>query len=59
MMVMEIQHNVHLNVTLNDGAPPTAICQNINVVLDGSGNATIVATDLDGGSSDNLWNSYI
>lgn len=33
--------------------PPTAICQNVNVYLDGSGNATILASDLDGGSVDN------
>ena len=41
------------NVTVVDSIPPTAICQDITVYLDGSGNATIAATDLDGGSSDN------
>jgi hypothetical protein len=33
--------------------PPTAVCQNINVYLDATGNATIAASDLDGGSLDN------
>ncbi|NQX96347.1 MAG: HYR domain-containing protein [Flavobacteriales bacterium] len=41
------------DVVLNDATAPTAVCQNINAYLDGSGNATIVATDLDGGSTDN------
>lgn len=31
---------------------PTAVCQNINVYLDGSGNASITGADLDGGSTD-------
>lgn len=31
---------------------PTAVCQNINLYLDGSGNATIVGSDLNGGSTD-------
>ena len=36
-----------------DNTNPIAVCQDINVYLDGSGNATIVAADLDGGSTDN------
>ncbi|WP_290700086.1 M14 family zinc carboxypeptidase, partial [Lacinutrix sp.] len=32
--------------------PPTAVCQNINALLDNTGNATIVASDIDGGSTD-------
>ncbi|MCG2420525.1 hypothetical protein K8089_16000, partial [Aequorivita sp. F47161] len=32
--------------------PPTAVCQNITVQLDGSGNVTIVPAQVDGGSSD-------
>ena len=35
-------------------AAPVAACQNINVQLDASGNATIVATDVDGGSTDDV-----
>ena len=41
------------DVVLNDATAPTAVCQNITVYLDGSGNATITAGDIDGGSSDN------
>lgn len=33
-------------------AAPIAVCQNINIQLDNSGNATIIATDLDNGSTD-------
>ena len=32
--------------------PPTAVCQDITVQLDASGNATILPSDVDGGSSD-------
>lgn len=38
-----------INYTCSD--PPTAICQNINAYLDGSGNVTINDSDLDGGSA--------
>lgn len=43
------------SVTVNgsDTTPPNAVCQNINVQLDASGMATIVATAVDGGSTDN------
>ncbi|MEM5567160.1 HYR domain-containing protein, partial [Psychroserpens sp. AS72] len=34
--------------------PPVAVCQNINVQLDATGNATIVAADVDGGSIDDV-----
>jgi hypothetical protein len=40
-------------VTVSDDQTPTAVCQDITVDLDASGNASIVAADLDGGSSDN------
>ena len=40
-------------VTVIDSTSPTAVCQNLNVYLDGSGNATITPADLDAGSSDN------
>ncbi|WP_152611511.1 M14 family zinc carboxypeptidase, partial [Psychroserpens damuponensis] len=33
---------------------PVAVCQNINVQLDATGNATIVAADVDGGSTDDV-----
>ena len=40
-------------VNLVENSPPTAVCQNVIVQLDASGNASIVAADVDGGSSDN------
>ncbi|MFI1743272.1 HYR domain-containing protein [Thalassobellus sediminis] len=40
-------------VTVEDNVPPTALCQNITIQLDAAGNASIVADDIDGGSSDN------
>jgi len=43
----------YATVTVLDTVTPTAVCQNINVYLDGTGNATITAADVDGGSSDN------
>ncbi len=40
-------------VTVIDSTAPTASAQNINVYLDGTGNASITANDLDNGSADN------
>ena len=40
-------------VTVDDCQRPDAVCQEINVELDATGNAAIVAADIDGGSSDN------
>ncbi|MFK8038031.1 MAG: HYR domain-containing protein [Crocinitomicaceae bacterium] len=40
-------------VTVADTISPIAVCQNISVFLDGAGNASMVAADIDGGSSDN------
>jgi PKD repeat protein len=40
-------------VTVLDTVSPAAICQNISVYLDASGNASITAGDIDGGSTDN------
>ncbi|GAB5418130.1 MAG: hypothetical protein Crog4KO_32100 [Crocinitomicaceae bacterium] len=39
---------------LEDVTPPNAVCQNITVYLDASGNATNTASDIDGGSTDNV-----
>jgi len=36
-----------------DVTPPTAVCQNISVTLDGNGNATITPANINNGSSDN------
>jgi gliding motility-associated-like protein len=40
-------------VTIIDNAAPTALCQNISVVLDADGSAVITAVQIDNGSSDN------
>ena len=40
-------------VTVLDTVAPAAVCQNITVQLDGSGIVSIVAADVDGGSTDN------
>ncbi|MBL4669944.1 MAG: HYR domain-containing protein, partial [Flavobacteriales bacterium] len=42
-----------ITVTVGDVVNPAAVCQNINAYLDGAGSATIVAIDIDGGSTDN------
>ena len=39
-------------VIILDTVAPTAVCQNVNVILDASGNATLLATDVDNGSVD-------
>jgi hypothetical protein len=39
-------------ITVIDNEPPVAVCQNITIQLDASGNASIVAADVDGGSTD-------
>ena len=41
------------DVAIEDDIDPTAVCQNITAFLDGSGNISIVAADVDGGSFDN------
>lgn len=40
-------------ITVTDAVAPTAVCQNINVYLDSTGNASIVPADVDAGSTDN------
>ena len=35
-----------------DAVNPTVVCQNVTVQLDGNGQATVTAADIDGGSSD-------
>ncbi|MFT6924275.1 MAG: ELWxxDGT repeat protein [Crocinitomicaceae bacterium] len=40
-------------VTVSDTISPTASCQDLTIFLNGSGNASIVAGDIDNGSSDN------
>jgi hypothetical protein len=38
---------------ITDVTPPVAVCQNITVYLDGTGNVTVAGTDVDNGSTDN------
>lgn len=42
-----------IGVNVADDTPPTAICQNHTLVLDGSGAATLTTGDINNGSSDN------
>ena len=42
----------NITVVYDSNTPPNAICQDIIVQLDANGEATIVAADVDGGSSD-------
>ncbi len=41
------------NVTVVDNTPPVAICQNVTLSLDATGNATLFATQVNNGSTDN------
>ncbi len=41
------------NITVWDTTRPTVVCQNINAYLDATGNISITAADLDGGTNDN------
>ncbi len=43
-------------ITINDEILPEAICQNISVLLDASGNASVNAQMVNGGSTDNCGN---
>ncbi|MGE0019769.1 MAG: HYR domain-containing protein [Draconibacterium sp.] len=40
-------------ITIEDTIPPTALCKDITVQLNATGNATITATDINNGSTDN------
>ncbi|WP_219011089.1 HYR domain-containing protein [Aquimarina litoralis] len=40
-------------VTVEDNVLPIMVCQDITILLDGTGNATITAAQIDNGSSDN------
>ncbi|WP_272022877.1 M14 family zinc carboxypeptidase, partial [Olleya namhaensis] len=43
-----------INIISPLSSPPTAICQNIDVQLDNTGNASIVASDIDRSSTDDV-----
>ena len=56
LTVTDTSHNVSTctaTVTVEDNVAPVAICKNITVQLDATGNATITADQIDNGSSDN------
>ena len=40
-------------VTVTEATPPTALCQNVTLVLNGSGSATLTVAQVNNGSSDN------
>ena len=40
-------------ITVEDTVDPTALCQDVTLQLDGSGNGTLTTGDVDNGSSDN------
>ena len=40
-------------VTVEDTVNPTAVCQDVTLTLDGNGTAALLASDIDGGSTDN------
>ncbi len=44
------------NVTVEDNINPTALCQNVTIQLDATGNASITTADIDNGSADNCGN---
>jgi gliding motility-associated-like protein len=56
LTVMDNNGNSNTNtaiVTIVDNTPPTVVTQDVTVALDASGNATITATQINNGSSDN------
>jgi gliding motility-associated-like protein len=46
-------HSANATVTVLDNISPTAVAQNITIYLDANGNANIVGTDVNNGSTDN------
>lgn len=48
-----VSSSCSFDVTVNDNEAPNAICQDVTVALDAAGSATILDTDIDGGSTDN------
>jgi len=44
--------NCNATITVEDNVDPIALCQDITVMLDINGNATITGADVDGGSND-------
>lgn len=56
LTVVDLSGNISTctaNVTVEDNMPPIALCQDISVMLDSMGMASIDPSDIDDGSSDN------
>jgi uncharacterized protein YrzB (UPF0473 family) len=49
---MAIRRRATTTITVEDNVAPVAVCQNITVQLDNSGNATITASQVNNGSND-------
>ncbi|MEP0368338.1 MAG: LamG-like jellyroll fold domain-containing protein [Cyclobacteriaceae bacterium] len=49
----EMELSDDITITVGDNTPPVVITQDISVILDENGNATITPADIDNGSSDN------
>ncbi|WP_115461383.1 HYR domain-containing protein, partial [Winogradskyella aurantiaca] len=47
------QSTCNFDIEITDGQLPEAVCQDITLTLDDSGNATLTGADIDGGSTDN------
>jgi len=57
--VTDVNNNTNtctFTITVNDTEDPIAVCQDITIQLDATGNATIDPSDIDGGSTDNCTN---
>lgn len=55
MLVTDVNGNTstaNATITVEDNVAPVALAQNITIQLDASGNASITAADVDGGSND-------
>ncbi len=53
------QSSAAANVTIEDNIVPTAITQNLTLALNSSGNATLLASNVNNGSSDNCTSGLI
>lgn len=49
----EMELSSEITITVGDDTPPVVVTQDISVILDENGNATITPADIDNGSSDN------
>jgi hypothetical protein len=52
-VICEMEMTEVITVTIGDSEAPMAMCQNVTVQLDASGNATLAASAVDNGTTDN------